>query len=172
MLVVPYAFNCKFNNEWCRCAHKKDVYLLRIYLDSRMSYFQPENCTYMVYAVSLVCRVPSATWKPGKPGHMNFICPGPERAWNLPKTVRKPGQNKKLSRKTWTKPGLLKIHNISILYWDKFCASAILERFWDLPFGATIVCAETWRMAFLTWTKPWIMVKNNWEPWVWIQCCF
>ncbi len=29
--------------------------------------------------------------KPGKPGDMNFICPGPEIAWNLLKTVRKPG---------------------------------------------------------------------------------
>ncbi len=37
---------------------------------------------------------------------------------------------------------------------SKFCAPAILEHLWDLPFGAKIVCVKTWRMSFLTWTKP------------------
>ncbi len=37
--------------------------------------------------------------EPGKPGDLNFICPGPEIAWNLIQKVRKPGQNKKFSRK-------------------------------------------------------------------------
>ncbi len=40
-------------------------------------------------------RVPSGTWKPGKPRDLNYICPGPEIDWIrivLPK-VRKPGQN-------------------------------------------------------------------------------
>ncbi len=41
-------------------------------------------------------RVPSRTWKARD---LNFICPGPEIAWNLPPKVRKPGQNKKWSRK-------------------------------------------------------------------------
>ncbi len=40
-------------------------------------------------------RVPSGTWKPGKPGDLNIICPGLEIAWNLSQKVRKPGQNKK-----------------------------------------------------------------------------
>ncbi len=44
--------------------------------------------------------IPSRTWKPGKPGDLNCICPGPEMAWNLSQNVRKPGQNKTFSRKT------------------------------------------------------------------------
>ncbi len=51
----------------------------------------------------------------GNTGYLNFICPGPEIALNLPKTIRKPGQNKKL-QKTWIKPGMLKIYNNSMLY--------------------------------------------------------
>ncbi len=35
--------------------------------------------------------------EPGKPGDLNFICPGPEIAWNLSQKVRKPGQNKKFN---------------------------------------------------------------------------
>ncbi len=37
--------------------------------------------------------------EPGKPGDLNFICPGPEIAWNLSQNVRKPGQNKTISKK-------------------------------------------------------------------------
>ncbi len=48
---------------------------------------------------SVTFRVPSGTWKPGKPGDLNIICPGPEMAWNLSQKVRKHGQNKKFSRK-------------------------------------------------------------------------
>ncbi len=44
-------------------------------------------------------QVPSGTWKPGKPGDLIFFCPGPEISWNLSQKVRKPGQNKKVSRK-------------------------------------------------------------------------
>ncbi len=53
--------------------------------------------------------------EPGKPGDLNFICPGPEIAWNLIQNVRKPGQNKKLSEnldETWN----FKICKSSILY--------------------------------------------------------
>ncbi len=60
-------------------------------------------------------RIPRRTWKPVKPGDLNFICPGPEIAWNLFQKVRKPGQNKTLD-KTWN----VKIYNISILCWDNF----------------------------------------------------
>ncbi len=38
--------------------------------------------------------------EPGKPGDLNFIFPGPEMACNLSQNVRKPGQNKKFSRKS------------------------------------------------------------------------
>ncbi len=38
-------------------------------------------------------RVPSGTWKPGKPGDLTFICLDPEIAWNLIQKVTKPGQN-------------------------------------------------------------------------------
>ncbi len=74
---------------------------------------QPVAClgSYSVSCIQYV-RDPSATWKPGKSGDMNFICPGPEIAWNLPKTVIK----QEIEQKTWIKPGLLKINNISILY--------------------------------------------------------
>ncbi len=66
-------------------------------------------------------RVPSGTWKPGKPGDLNFICPGPEIVWNLSQKVRKPGQSKKFRRKkpldkTWN----VKIYNISMLYSGNF----------------------------------------------------
>ncbi len=37
--------------------------------------------------------------EPGKPGDLNFICPGLEVAWNLSQKVKRPGQNKKLNRK-------------------------------------------------------------------------
>ncbi len=37
---------------------------------------------------------------------------------------------------------------------SKFCTPVNLEHLWRLPFGAKIVCNITWRMAFLTWTKP------------------
>ncbi len=37
--------------------------------------------------------------KPLKPGDLNFICPGPEIAWNLSKTVRNSEQNNKFSKK-------------------------------------------------------------------------
>ncbi len=44
----------------------------------------------------------------GKPGDLNFICPGTEIAWNLSQNVRKPGQNSKFSRK----PGMLRYAKI------------------------------------------------------------
>ncbi len=46
--------------------------------------------------MTMMMRVPSQTWKPGD---LNYICPGPETAWNVPQKVRKPGQNRKFSRK-------------------------------------------------------------------------
>ncbi len=36
----------------------------------------------------------------------------------------------------------------------KFFTPVILEHLWRLPFSAKIICNLTWRMAFLTWTKP------------------
>ncbi len=39
------------------------------------------------------------TWRSGKPGDLNCICPGPEIAGNLPPKVEKPGQKKKFSWK-------------------------------------------------------------------------
>ncbi len=47
---------------------------------------------------------------PAEPGNLenleifNFICPGPEIAWNLPPKLQKPGQNKK----TWIKLGMFR----------------------------------------------------------------
>ncbi len=37
---------------------------------------------------------------------------------------------------------------------SKFCTPVIVEHLWRLPFGTKIVRNITWRMAFLTWTKP------------------
>ncbi len=34
--------------------------------------------------------------EPRKHGDLNFICPGPEIACNLPPNVRKPGQEKEI----------------------------------------------------------------------------
>ncbi len=73
-------------------------------------------------------RVHSGTWKPGK---MNFICPGPEIAWNLFQKVRKPGQNKKYSRKHGYKLGMLRYKTVQYYIetiFPKFCTPAILER--------------------------------------------
>ncbi len=42
---------------------------------------------------------------------------------------------------------------IEIIF-SKFCTPAILEHLWRLSFGAKIVRNITWKMAFLTWTKP------------------
>ncbi len=59
------------------------------------------TCTYEMFKEKYNTtryRVLSRIWKPGKPGDMNFICPGPEMAWNLSQKVRKPRQNKKFSR--------------------------------------------------------------------------
>ncbi len=51
---------------------------------------------------------------------------------------------------------------------SRFCTPVILEHLWHLPFDAKIVCNITWRMAFLTWTKPGdnleFFGKKNWEP--------
>ncbi len=66
--------------------------------------------------IMIIHRFPSGIWKPGD---LNFVCPAPEIAWNLSQNMRKPGENKKLSRKT-IKPGMLLKIYISILYWDKF----------------------------------------------------
>ncbi len=43
------------------------------------------GCTITVYQLPTPAhiRVPSGTWKPGKPGDLNLICPGLEIAWNL-----------------------------------------------------------------------------------------
>ncbi len=42
----------------------------------------------------IILRVPSGTSKPGKPGDLNFICPGPEIVWNMiKKKKRKPEKN-------------------------------------------------------------------------------
>ncbi len=37
---------------------------------------------------------------------------------------------------------------------SKFFTPVILEHLWRLHFSAKIVCNITWKMAFLTWTKP------------------
>ncbi len=98
-------------------------------------------------------RIPSGTWKPGKAGDFNFICPGQEMAWNLSQKVRKPGQNKKFSRK----PGMLRYKKFQYYIetiFSMFCSRANLEHLWCLPFGAKILHTITWRMTFLTWTKP------------------
>ncbi len=81
---------------------------------------------------------------PGKPGDMNFICPGPEITWNLPKQVGKPGPKRKLSRKhgqTWIVKDTQHFNSILRQFFSNFCAPAILERPWDLPFGAkNVLC--------------------------------
>ncbi len=35
-----------------------------------------------------------------------------------------------------------------------FCTHVNLEHLWCLPFGAKVIHTITWRMNFLTWTKP------------------
>ncbi len=40
-------------------------------------------CDVGISCLLNVCRVPSRTWKPGKPGDFNLMCPVPEIAWNL-----------------------------------------------------------------------------------------
>ncbi len=98
-------------------------------------------------------RVPIRTLKPGKPGDLNFIYPDPEMDWNLSQKVRKLGQNKAFS----IKPGMLRYtkfqYHIETMF-SIFCTCANLEQLWCLPFGAKIVHIITWRMTFLTWTKP------------------
>ncbi len=66
----------------------------------------------MLWSVS---RVPSGTWKPGKPGDFNFIRPGPEIAWNLSQKVRNLDKTRNLAEnldKTWN----VNRYKISILY--------------------------------------------------------
>ncbi len=48
---------------------------------------------------SLFAGFPAEPGNLKKPGDLNFICPGPDIAWNLSQKVRKPGQNKKFTRK-------------------------------------------------------------------------
>ncbi len=53
-------------------------------------------------------------------------------------------------------------------YYIEFFTPVILGHLWHLPFGAKIVLNITWKMAFLTWTKPGdnleFFRKKNWEP--------
>ncbi len=64
------------------------------------------------------------SWKPGKHGDLNFICPGSEIAWNLSKKVRKPGQNKKFCRKPVSKPGMLRYTKF------QYYIETIFSKFW------------------------------------------
>ncbi len=78
---------------------------------------------WLQVSLTLTYRVPSGTWKPGD---FNFICPGPEMAWNLSQKVKKPEQNKKFS----IKPGMLRYtkfqYYIEIMF-STFCTLANLE---------------------------------------------
>ncbi len=61
---------------------------------------------------------------------------------------------------------------LSETIFSKFCAPAILDCLRDLPFYGKNVCAKTWRMAFLTWTKPWILwLKIIGNPDIWFGIC-
>ncbi len=42
----------------------------------------------------------------GKPGDLNFICPGPETVWNLSQKVEKNWTKQEISQTTWIKPGM------------------------------------------------------------------
>ncbi len=59
----------------------------------------PYNGSLPEWVCVHIHRVPSGTWKPGKPGDLNLICLGPDMAWNLSPKVGKPGQSKKFSKK-------------------------------------------------------------------------
>ncbi len=43
---------------------------------------------------------------------------------------------------------------------SKFCTPVNVEHLWCLPFGVQIVCYITWRMAFLTLTKPGVNLES------------
>ncbi len=64
----------------------------------------------------MYCNVPSRTWKPGKPGVLNFSCSGPEIAWNVPQNMQKRAQNCFFLAENMDKTWNVKIYNISILY--------------------------------------------------------
>ncbi len=74
-------------------------------------------------------------------------------AWNLSQKVRKPGQSKKFCKKLGNLR-YTKFHYYIETIFSMFCIPVNLERLWHLPFGGKIVHTITWRMTFLTWTKP------------------
>ncbi len=45
--------------------------------------------------------------EPGKPGHLNFFCPGREIAWNLSQNGQTWAKHE-MDPKTWIKPGMLR----------------------------------------------------------------
>ncbi len=68
------------------------------------------------------------------------------------------------AKKKRIKPGILRYttfqYYIQAIF-SKFCTPAILKHLWCLPFGANIVLTITWRMAFLTWTKPGMLLLKK-----------
>ncbi len=67
-----------------------DILIMFVLNKGRTTAYTDSHCDSVCY------RVPSGTWKSGD---LNITCPGLEIAWNLSQKVRKPGQNKKFSRK-------------------------------------------------------------------------
>ncbi len=105
------------------------------------------------------CSVPAISGFPAEPGNLEILIlsvqvqkwPGicPQKRENLDKT----GNLAENLDKTWN----VKIYKISILYWDNFFRvlyscdfrTSLVSAFW-----CQIVHTITWRMTFLTWTKP------------------
>ncbi len=96
----------------------------------------------------------------------NFICPGPEIAWNLSQKVRKSGQNKKFSRKPGLKSGMLryaKLQNYIETILFTFC-TANLECLWSAFWYQTCLHYNLENDLFgleITWN---FITKINWEP--------
>ncbi len=105
-------FYCQLSQHtsvWCGLLHVK-------FCINRISHLL--TCCIIFYVISnksekdsqqwFVCRVPSGTWKRGKPGDFNIICPGLEIAWNLSPKNQKTWTKQEILQKTWIKPGMLR----------------------------------------------------------------
>ncbi len=124
--------------------HNKWITLVLMYLS-----FVPE-CTY----VNQGSQHNLETWKTCR---YEFYLSRSRNSLEFAQNSKKTWTKQEIDQKTWTKPGMLKIHNISILYCDNFFQVLCFCNF-RTPLGSTFWCkklsVKTRRMAFLTWLKP------------------
>ncbi len=76
-----------------------------------------EPCNMFTPYNSSILRVPSTTWKTWR---YELYLSRSRNSLEISQNSNKTCTKQEIEQKTWIKPGLLKIHNISILYWDNF----------------------------------------------------